>query len=202
MSYILDALRKSEQERLRGQPLSTLSHAPIGSDGPARPRWLLPLLAGNLVLGTVLAVWWLRSAATDAPQAPAPEATVLAAPAATAAAPTPPAAPQPTLPSARQDAGLPTAAEDEYVPLPEPALPNAAYERAGDWQADSADGWPTLALSTHVYSSAPDARNVIINGMRLKEGDTLDSGVKIEEITETGARVSWRGNERELDITR
>jgi hypothetical protein len=38
--------------------------------------------------------------------------------------------------------------------------------------------------------------------MRLKEGDTLDSGVKIEEITETGARVSWRGNERELDITR
>jgi hypothetical protein len=88
------------------------------------------------------------------------------------------------------------------VPLPEPALPNEAYERAGDWQADAADGWPPLALSTHVYSSAPDARNVIINGMRLKEGDTLDSGVKIEEITETGARVSWRGNERELDITR
>jgi hypothetical protein len=39
--------------------------------------------------------------------------------------------------------------------------------------------------------------------MRLKEGDTLDSsGVKIEEITETGAPVSWRGNERVLDITR
>lgn len=86
---------------------------------------------------------------------------------------------------------------------PEAPLPNAAYERAGDWQEDpSAAGWPPLALSTHVYSSSPASRNVIINGMRLKEGDRLDSGVKIEEITETGARVSWRGKERQLDITR
>ena len=202
MSYILDALRKSEQERLRGQPLSTLSHAPIGNEGQARPRWLLPLLAGNLLLGTVLAVWWLRSAATGDAEVPTPAATVLAEPAATLA-PAPAPAPQAALPPAVQAATLPAATQDEeYVPLPEAPLPNEAYERAGDWQAGSSDGWPPLALSTHVYSSAPAARNVIINGMRLKEGDTLDSGVKIEEITETGARVSWRGNERELDITR
>ena len=63
MSYILDALRKSEQERLRGQPLSTLGHSRIVGATSERPRWLLPLLAANLVALTMLGVWWLRSAA-------------------------------------------------------------------------------------------------------------------------------------------
>ena len=219
MSYILVALRKSEQERLRGQPLSTLSHTTIGQDAPERPRWLMPLLAGNLVLATVLAVWWLRSAAVspDAPVDPGAASAAMAAtaPPAAATAPIPPVQAGDT--QARDAMTVP---EDEgYVPLPamdpetgaemapvaepEAPVPNAAYEGAGDWQEDaSAAGWPPLALSTHVYSSSPASRNVIINGMRLKEGDRLDNGVKIEEITETGARVSWRGKERQLDITR
>ncbi len=211
MSYILDALRKSEQERLRGQPLSSLSHAPIGQEIARRPGWLLPLLAANLVLGTVLAVWWLRSAADNDVEAQAASAAPIAGePAAIQGAIRPKDG---TRLSAPASASLPpvtdatgaipsTTPEDEYVPLPESPLPNEAYERAGDWRDASSDGWPALALSTHVYSSAPASRNIIINGLRMKQGDSLENGVKIEEITETGARVSWRGAERELDITR
>ncbi len=223
MSYILDALRKSEQERLRGQPLATLSHSPSGGPDRARPAWLLPLLIGNLMVFTILGVWWLRSVASSA-DAPAQSTTVLVPPAAAQASPSGAdsgaaaepqgansrAATSPEQASYDQSVG-PQPAEPEYVSLPgaprsaraipERPLSNADYEAVGDWRSGAGDT-PALAVTSHVYSSDRRARNIIINGIRLHEGDQLSGGVTVLEITPTGARVSYNGAEQELEIGR
>ena len=227
MSYILDALRKSEQERLRGQPLSTVSHSPSGHTDSARPPWLLPLLIGNLMVFTMLGVWWLRSVASNPDgdaHAPATGQAVTAeftpSHASANATPVPVAAPvdrtadaqqmSDMQPIDRQSAAEGETAEGEYVALPgtpgavqasEPSLSNADYEAAGDWRSAAGD-LPQLAITSHVYSSDHSARNIIINGTRLREGDQLDNGVRVVEITPTGARVAYKGAEQELEIGR
>ena len=233
MSYILDALRKSEQERLRGQPLSTLSHSPSGHTDSARPPWLLPLLVGNLMVFTMLGVWWLRSVASNpdgdahAPAAAGQAVTAEFTPshAGANATPVPVAAPVDRTADAQQmrdmqpidrqstaegETAERETAEGEYVALPgtpgavqasEPPLSNADYEAAGDWRSAAGD-LPRLAITSHVYSSDHSARNIIINGTRLREGDQLDNGVRVVEITPTGARVAYKGAEQELEIGR
>ncbi len=221
MSYILDALRKSEQERLRGQPLATLSHSPSGGTDNARPAWLLPLLIGNLMVFTILGVWWLRSVASSSETAAqstnavVPLTAVQASQsAATRSAPPDPRTTNEHAAARSQQTGYdpsvgPESAAPEYIPLPaaplsERAMPerplnNADYEAVGDWRAGDA---PALAVTSHVYSSDRRARNIIINGVRLREGDQLPSGVSVLEITTTGARVSYNGAEQELEIGR
>jgi general secretion pathway protein B len=65
MSLILDALRKSEAERRRGQSPSLYAQTPVPS-ATLRPAWLpwLPV-AGGVFLLVAAAVWFMRDA--DAP---------------------------------------------------------------------------------------------------------------------------------------
>src|SRR6188768_1872032 len=65
MSLILDALRKSEAERRRGQAPSLYADTPAPST-PLRPAWLpwLPV-AGGILLLVVVAVYFSRDG--DAP---------------------------------------------------------------------------------------------------------------------------------------
>ncbi len=60
MSYILDALRKSEQERQRGTPpgLAT-THAPLRTPKGGRPTWPWLLAVGLLANAGILA-WWIE----------------------------------------------------------------------------------------------------------------------------------------------
>src|SRR6478735_2092747 len=98
MSLILDALRKSEAERRRGQAPSLYADTPAPST-PLRPAWLpwLPV-AGGILLLVVVAVYFSRDG--DAPVTTAPPAdtdAVAATPAAGAPAPAkvPPLPPPP-----------------------------------------------------------------------------------------------------------
>jgi hypothetical protein len=43
-----------------------------------------------------------------------------------------------------------------------------------------------LEFSTHIYADEADLRAIVVNGVRLKEGDRLDN-VRLQEITEEGA---------------
>lgn len=196
MSYILDALRRSEQERLRDQPLSTLGHAPIVAAPDGRPRWLLPLLAGNLLVLTVLGVWWLRSLATAANDAAlqAPHPSMAASPAAAVAAP--PEGDTTILATEANTIDATPTADDRRTEI---GLSNEAYENVGEWDPNAAttSHW---RLSTHVYSSDRNARAVVIDGVRLKDGERHPSGLRVVEITPTGARVEIDGTERDLDI--
>jgi general secretion pathway protein B len=58
---------------------------------------------------------------------------------------------------------------------------------------------PELRLDLHVYDSDPAARFVFINMRKLREGDSLPDGVRVEEITPRGARLTFRGTQFTID---
>ena len=223
MSFILDALKKSETERQRADT-PALYEMKLA---PARPRvalWLI-VLAGLLVINVVvLSVVLLRGTHSAAPQLDANSATQPA----TATDPAPSAAPAG---ASQMSAAPPAAAPLPVTPAPEPApgaAPAAQDVAAGpaaggaDRQADddapavdpprggavppSGDlptyeqaagaagaNLPDLKLDLHSYSSNPADRFVFLNMLNLKEGQTSPAGVRVESITPDGAILSWHG---------
>jgi general secretion pathway protein B len=51
---------------------------------------------------------------------------------------------------------------------------------------------PDLAISVHLFSAAPSSRLVRINNTIYREGDLIDSELKLEEITPDGVILSFR----------
>ena len=60
---------------------------------------------------------------------------------------------------------------------------------------DLQDALPVLNISVHLYSTTPSSRLVRINNTIYREGDFVDSELKLEEITRDGLIMSIR-NER------
>ena len=201
MSFILDALRKSEAERRRqtGPTLHELRAAPQRSPLPTWVALVLVALLLNLLgMGYLL----LRKA----PRAePAPvAASAVSAPAPLAA--TPAAAPRP------EEQTTPVSAPAEIAPPEESPPRRATIDNSGPLrpqaQKPSRDegplvtagelasrgvSLPELQLSLHAYDVEASRRYVLLNGQRLREGDSTQDGVKIERITEEGVAVAWQG---------
>jgi len=68
-----------------------------------------------------------------------------------------------------------------------PKLPTAEEVAAGG-------GVPALNLDLHVYSVKPAERMVFINSRKYREGDTLQEGPVVLQITPDGAILEFRGN--------
>ncbi len=52
---------------------------------------------------------------------------------------------------------------------------------------------PPLLLNLHVYDDAAALRYVMLNGLRLGEGEFTPDGIKVEAITEGGVVLEARG---------
>jgi general secretion pathway protein B len=63
-----------------------------------------------------------------------------------------------------------------------------------EWAATPGTHVPTLRLDLHVYAANPGERFVMINMKKLREGDTLPEGVRVESITPEGAVLSYSGS--------
>jgi general secretion pathway protein B len=109
MSFILDALRKSEHERQR-QLGPSIAELPVARPSPRVPAWVWITLAGLLALNVAVVAWFLvrepaappplpASAAPEAAAAPAAAVPLAAAPAVSSVA----AAPTPAGPAAQPD---------------------------------------------------------------------------------------------------
>ncbi|MEE4186158.1 MAG: general secretion pathway protein GspB [Gammaproteobacteria bacterium] len=215
MSFILDALRKSEQDRQRGR-VPDIAQTGMAPRQRSRSVWLpvVGLLVGLNI--SLLAVLWLMNAADPVPPpAPPPE------PAAT-----PPAPSQPVRPSGlRADAArslsseLETAAPRRAPPRATPAQPQVVVSpvtmsRAVPAPEADIDYPPTLTellldgsinleplhMDLHVYSANPAQRFVFINNARYREGERLAAGPAVEQITDIGVILSYQG--REFLLTR
>jgi general secretion pathway protein B len=217
MSFILDALKKSEAERNRksGPVLMDMRIAP-----PRRqlPVWVwviaIVLLANLALLGYAL----LRGGGKDAPGSPAAVSSV-AAPA-VAAAPPPAnavstgALPPPTLPAPTSGATeIPATGgvvmQSNAVVSPDSSSapgtgaatsPPASSVQTSNIPSDDdlrASGitLPELHLSLHVYDDIAANRFVLLNSSRLREGQETAEGVKVERIDQTGVVLSWRGRQ-------
>jgi general secretion pathway protein B len=88
-----------------------------------------------------------------------------------------------------------------YQAIPEaaPAQHVAAQsmEQAGLPTADEVaarGGIPELHLDLHVYSNRAEDRFIFVNSRKYREGDTLQEGPVVEQITQGGAVLNHRGN--------
>jgi general secretion pathway protein B len=213
MSFILDALKKSETERQRGDAPG-LYEVKMAPPRHGVAPWLI-VLASLLVINiVVLSVVLLRGTHGAAPAsdagtvaAPAPPAAVVAPTPAPAPAPTvitPPPAPvnPPAMAQAAPDPGTARPSDDD-APAVEPS-PRADVQATGGnsgelptyQQAATAPGAnvPELALNLHSYSTNPADRFIFLNMTKLREGQASPQGVRVETITPDGAILSWQGS--------
>jgi general secretion pathway protein B len=216
MSFILDALRKSEHERQRqvGPGIADIREG--AASRSALPLWALALgglLALNMI---VVIVFAFRDHSTDGGAAPVTDA----APAQAATAPPAPT-PQPLAPSSApaetsNTQALPApapqaeplsaepapAAEPEPTLRPEakPAVPSnaetdesyASLPTLGDVTLQGTS-LPELHLDLHVYASRPVDRFVFLNTRKYREGGKTPDGTTIERITPDGVILNHRG---------
>jgi general secretion pathway protein B len=219
MSFILDALKKSEIERQR-QSMPGLIDPPSALRRGRLPLWAILLgclLAINMV---VLIFVLLRNGTPAAPSATARRADM--------------AAPADVKPPSADDHFSPLGSSPVYAPeIPVVAgetssnasaaalaAPRAAAVRAAphtlrrpdpvliDAGADDNDellpsinetnlsgsqALPELHLDVHVYATKPADRFVYINMRKYREGNTLQEGPVLERIRRDGVVLNYQG---------
>ena len=219
MSFILDALKKSETER-QEQGSAEFANVPSSDDSTGVPRWLWVLgflLAINVV---VLLGLLLRNDTPDIinPRPAAQTATATSANGSFAERleevrdqqPPSAAASQPD--AAVADEGV-TAAPAQVAPA-QVAPAQIAPAQAAPTETASASQFTLRALPTadelrvtgkmqiaelhldiHVYSDAPADRFVFINMVRHQENSRLAEGPVVREITPEGVILDYVGTE-------
>jgi len=204
MSYILEALKKSEQERGQGGSpgIQTIHSSSLSYRSNRKPLWpwlLFAILCVNLAM---LVYFMLARSGGDVDLQP-PVAAAPPPPRITPAAPrpqpalaqTPRAEPVVTPARAAPVAAPPTAyAAPVQTTTIEPPPPAAApVVEVDELPPEISSHVPRMAFSAHVYSSNPKQRSVVINDMFLEEGELLSNDLKLSEITPDGVIFEFRG---------
>ena len=247
MSYILEALKKSDQERSRGEVPNIETLQPVMAVPPEsksnKTLWIGLLLGLNLLV----AVFWLglqfsKNSQQIAQQQQPPVSPVVAdkttvAPVISAPQPEK-AAPVSTYTAPQPKAEI-TVVEDKYTirkevmeaspgviqkeeqsephfeviqPKTRPTVDAFAAESSepdidysvlpyltelDDYQRQ---GIPRLEFSSHMFSSVPSFRTVVINGNNLREGDSLAKGLYVSAITEEGVVLDKDGTTFRVNV--
>lgn len=203
MSYILEALNKSEQERRGNQTpdLSTIHRPPPGQTARSTP-WLAIVLVFALLNGIALTYWFTSNAAPDS-AAPTSEtaATAVAETAASQPQPIPdieeaPAASEPKI--ALESNGPSAVITPTAIPNLGPQPPVRITELPINVQRQV----PNLVFSSHLYSDDAGFRMVNINGKMIREGDMVANDLKLLEITEGGVVLGYRHYVFEVSVLR
>ncbi len=206
MSFILDALKKSESERQQ-QSGAEFSSVPSSSDEPQSLRWLWILAA---LLGVNLAVLLgilLRPDTSPPPPVQEAPPQVESAPAAAAEVTAEEPSFEDQLAVAKERQADREQAAASVQPETEPDPPVAATISVAPTTPASSRRVPTidelrlggnlqlpdLHLDIHVYSDVPGERFVFINMAKHREQSRLDEGPVVSEITPEGVILEYQG---------
>jgi general secretion pathway protein B len=196
MSYILDALKKSDQQRQRGATptlptaLATVA-VPKQSSSVYYGVLAAVLLCAGIVIGW-LHPWQAEQSAHAA--APLVARPALSNPNQVALAP-------------RSDQSEMTGRIEQQLPVPDvtPALSlkestspaTAAQEQKAASLSELPPAIqqeiPAMTVQLHSYSNKSSNSIVSINSRMMKEGDSLAPGLKLEQITPDGVIFSYKG---------
>ena len=190
MSYILDALKRSEQEeKIRQMPALDSVH--VFSQSRPMISGLIVLLLASLVVVTGAAMYLyaqnsqrvvsVSSLDIESKETKAPE---LASPKTSEAFPI---KPNPT-PNATEN-GIAQNADD--VPLRISELPNDIQRKI-----------PEMRFSSHIFAEDPTLRLVNINGKNIREGDTVADDLLLLEISEEGVVFFFQSYSFEMSVLR
>lgn len=211
MSFILDALKKSESER-QSNSRPGFANVPASSAQSHAPRWIWFVSALLGINAIVIAGLWFGSRADtpgvppdtsaqtattrsapppfaeivsdarrDRASVPATEAPQAASSNSSAAEPLPTVEPPP--PSRRE---TPAA---RVSPAPNPAV----LATFNELRVNGSLQLPDLHLDIHVYAENPAERFVFVNMSKYREKATLAEGPTIREINADGVVLEYRG---------
>lgn len=222
MSYILDALKKSDQERKRGDvPGLQTVHIPMAT--AQAPPWglyvfvVFLLLALAFVIGMMVVGENTEGMASEQLGSSTQQVNL---PPLIAEIPESKAAEQKELAQAeRRETQLAVRVERDLKPpqiqkTPEKSvidkqsrgkakvsvqeLSDVLYlHELPDYRQQSI---PELVFAGHVYSSTPASRSIIINNSAMSEGDNIMPGLKVELITSNGVVLKFQDTLFKMDI--
>jgi general secretion pathway protein B len=220
MSFILDALKKSESDRQQ-QNSPDMMQVPAGSDKSSSSHWLW--IVGILLLTNVVVLSYviLRPGTPDIATTPAAVENHQALPDDTKTVDAEPF--RDLVANARRDqteAGSPPAVETApqsraieappaAAPVPVSTQPDSAatikrtapppsryqdvYKTFNQVRFDGSVRLPDLHLDIHVYNDNPGDRFVFINMNKYKEHATLNEGPAVAEIVPEGVILEFSG---------
>jgi general secretion pathway protein B len=206
VSYILDALDKAEQDRqhTRAPNLKTAHTAVIKPNGIPRVLWTAVLILAALVVVLILyqgrGLFWQQQrdqilvktgARTVTPidlvsSAPAEDSDKDSLAPADIEAPV-------------QSPSIPARSQAELI---EPEIADESYSartaytdvlNINDLPLSVQRQIPDLSFSTHIFASDAAWRMVGINGNSRREGDKIDNNLVLQEITEQGVILGFKG---------
>jgi general secretion pathway protein B len=223
MSYILEALKKADQERTLGS-VPDLETPHWGVRRTARNyRWVWIVVALLLVNGVLLAFLLGRTTPEDEMPAHQPVAESTLSDPVVPVTPVPGAgttvvtrpreviqpAPvsTPVQPSTVTQAAAP---DTSPVTAPSPAPASGAQTRPASPGRQGTQLWSDLPLEfrstfqlphidVHVYADQPARRFILVDLQKYREGDTLESGAVIEEILPQGLLLFYQGTRFEIE---
>ena len=228
MSYILDALRKSERERRRGSIPDPLTvQEPLPHEKRKRAVWPFVIMAALLINAVIFGLWFGSRYSQKAPVVQEDASQNIHKP--QQANNPPQSAPQmkdeqkyipiknvphtgklsPDILNSQEQRksqehlvrqgeetnhditrispGNTMSAPETEIPPPDKTklyslneLPSSVRQKL-----------PDFSLSVFLYADEPDARMVRVNGNRMKEGQYLTTGLKLEEIIPDGVIFSY-----------
>lgn len=224
MSYILEALRRSQAERERGRVPGLDAQPAPGEAAHGAGRglpltWLASGLGLLLFLGAIVAAgWWTRQSpparlAQGGPAVPA----IAPSPALTTALPMPaPTTPRPppaldtaaATPRLPQVVSVPPAALETPpvpaappAPLAAPAPPQPPRTLTlAQLSAGQRRELPAMVVGGSIWSDSAASRFVIINGQVVREGEAAADGVILERVGPKSATLRWRDLKIELPL--
>jgi general secretion pathway protein B len=203
MSFILDALKKSESERL-SKDSPAFSDVPDSTRQKSASHWIWIIVVLIVINISVLTVIYMKPDRVRDPVTAGPSTESISEPAQAAGI-------ADVVAEAERD--QPSVAEATAVPvtrIPAAAAPQSAAPAASivstdtsvvtetfatfnDLRAQGVLRLPDLHLDIHVYSSNPEDRFVFVNMSKYKERATLDEGPVVREITPDGVILEYLG---------
>lgn len=217
MSYILEALKKSDQQRQRGTT-PTLPTAQVTAAAPKQPLLVYYGLLAAVLLGAGITIGWLRPWQAEQPAlatepsaarspiphqptpAPLPEPPEMARMTAQELPMPPVAQPAPRGDAMKPDISAPastgTPSAVAAAPMPEKPASLAQEQRAipmAELPRTIQQEIPALTIQLHAYSGNPAERLVSINSRMLREGGFLTPDLRLEQITPDGMIFNYKG---------
>ncbi|MFV8571076.1 general secretion pathway protein GspB [Marinobacter sp. SBS5] len=228
MSYILEALRKSEAERRQGKAPDLGQQVQMIYRPKKKPVSAVVWVVLALIINAaVLAyVFWPSRQPLQPVKAPAPvsEAQKASSPVASESSPKLELTSEPVpiakplgepveAPLAVAESGLnepqfepptiivPSQLEHQVVPAPVQSRPQGRVPHLVELPLSFQKSVPDLTFNSHIYSSDPTASRVMINNRYLRTGQSLGQ-LLVENITEDGVVLSKNGQRFRVGIVR
>ena len=204
MSYILDALKKSQAEQ-NSQGV-TLAANPAGTK-KSRPRGLLTLVILLVATNIGLLLWvTLQRPQSNSSESGAPDSKPATVTSTIQSSPAVASTPITQRPRVQMSATANTTPlVQETAPARQRARTSSVKKvQLSELPPSEQDRFNRFNYSSHIYTDDPELCAIVINGQRLSAGDLFE-GMEVVAITEEGvvfgsSRLSSQGQREQLHV--